>query len=311
MSQEWMPGQLVNSKQPGHPLLEVRNVSKFFPGVIALDGITFTLEQGEILGIVGENGAGKSTLMKSISGALTPDFGQITIDGEEMVSGDPRAISQHGLSMIYQELTVIPNLTAEENVCLGAWPVNKGFLKKNEMREIYLKVSEVLGSNIPAKTLGSNLSVAEKQIVEILRALASNKRVIILDEPTTALGLEERTALKKIMKNLASADKGLVFISHDLDDILDICDRVMVLREGRVVTIDESVGLTKDSLVKSMLGREIKKAKNMERNPRSSEIPTIKIQNLQSSKLCIEELAIYPGEITAIAGLVGSGRSEL
>jgi ABC-type sugar transport system ATPase subunit len=311
MSEKWAPGPLDNSKVPGHSLLEVRNISKKFPGVIALDDITFSLKAGEILGIVGENGAGKSTLMKSISGALAPDSGQILIDGVALTLGDPRIISQHGLSMIYQELTVIPNLSAEENVCLGAWPGSKGFLKKSEMRETYLKVSEVLGSSIPAKTLGSNLSVAEKQIVEILRALVSNKQVIILDEPTTALGLEERTALKKIMKNLAHAGKGLAFISHDLDDVLDICDRVMVLREGRVVTIDNSASQTKDSLVKSMLGREIKKAKNMERNLRSSETPTIKVRNLHSSKLSIDDLAIYPGEITAIAGLVGSGRSEL
>lgn len=218
------------------PTLEMRNVSKTFPGVKALDGVHLKAWGGEVLALMGENGAGKSTLMKILSGAYQPDAGaEILINGQHVDISDPIAAKRHGIAIIYQELSLAPNLTVAENMFLGDELQRRGFVDRRSMNEQCRPVLQRLGAPFGPETRVGTLSIAEQQLVEIARALHAKSKILVLDEPTTALSSRESERLFTLVRQLRSEGIALIYISHRMAEVYDLSDRVSVLRDGTYV----------------------------------------------------------------------------
>src|SRR5215207_7824588 len=214
-------------------LLRMTGIAKQFPGVQALDGVAFDVEEGEVHGLLGENGAGKSTLLKIISGALQPDAGTIEFDGSRLVLPTPEAALALGIVTIYQEFNLVPSLTVAENVFLGREPVTGPFVSWKTMRRDTCALALRYGLDLPANRLVRNLSVAQQQMAEIPRALPVRSRLIILDEPPSALSDTESQRMFAIMRDLQRDGISTIFVTHRLSEVLQICDRVTVLRDGK------------------------------------------------------------------------------
>src|SRR5687768_17486023 len=236
-------------------LLRMTGIAKQFPGVQALDGVAFDVEEGEVHGLLGENGAGKSTLLKIISGALQPDSGTIEFDGSRLVLPTPEAALALGIVTIYQEFNLVPSLTVAENVFLGREPVSGPFVSWKTMRRDTRALAVRYGLDLPANRLVRNLSVAQQQMVEIARALSVRSRLIIMDEPTSALSDTESQRLFAIMRDLRRDGISTIFVTHRLSEVLQICDRITVLRDGRLSGKAAAAGLTVDSIIRMMVGR--------------------------------------------------------
>lgn len=234
--------------------IRVRNVSKTFPGVQALRSVSFELATGEVHGLVGANGAGKSTLIRMLSGASTPDSGEIEVNGAPMFFDDPRAQRGNGIAAIYQELTIVPEMTALSNVFLGAVPHRWFFADRGRMERRFNELATWMGLKIPPKVKAGTLSVANQQMLEIMRAVQAEHSVIIMDEPTAPLGPFERSRLYDLIGRLQANGVSIIFISHDLDEVLRLCDRISVMRDGELVATRTATAWNKDSLVQSMLG---------------------------------------------------------
>ena len=215
------------------PLLQVTDVSKQYPGVQALDGVSFDLRAGEIHGLLGENGAGKSTLLKILSGAEQPDGGRIEVDGQAWVLSRPQDAQARGIATIYQELNLLPNLSVAENVFIGREPGGRVFLDWRRLARQTREATARVGLDIDPMAIVRDLSVAEQQMVEIARALSQDARLIIMDEPTSALSEAEVERLFAIVGELRAAGLGIIFVTHRLDEVIHICDRATVLRDGR------------------------------------------------------------------------------
>lgn len=300
-------------------LVEMKGVVKKFPGVTALKDISFDIRAGEVHVLLGENGAGKSTLMKILSGVYQPTEGTIVINGKAFSKLTPKDSTENGISVIYQELSVINELSIQENLFVGKLPMKKiGPVKVvdyGEMNRRAVELMEKVGLKRDPKTLVEEISISEKQQVEIAKALAANSSVLVMDEPTASLTSEEVRHLFKIVRQLKAEGKGVVFISHKLGEIIEIGDRVSVLKDGVYVGTKDVKGVTADDLVTMMVGRQIQKTYQSPDAPESFEKEEVifEVRNLSRKDNKVRDVSfkLHRGEILGFSGLVGSGRSEM
>ena len=297
------------------PRLEMRGISKTFPGVKALDNVQLKAWGGEVMAVMGENGAGKSTLMKILSGAYQADTGgEILIDGKPAAITDPIAAKRHGVAIIYQELALAPNLTVAENIYLGAEPTRAGQVDRRAMEAGCQPVLERLGAPFTAKTPVGTLSIAEQQLVEIARALHAKSRILVLDEPTTALSARETERLFALIRQLRADGIALLYISHRMAEIYELADRVSVLRDGGYVGTLDRAGLSAEALVKMMVGRDLSSFYKKEHDPHGGRGATVlEVRGITDGGKRVHpcSFTVHQGEVLGIAGLVGSGRTEL
>ena len=290
-------------------LLEMRGITKRFPGVVALDGVDFELEKGEVHVLLGENGAGKSTLIKMLSGAYQPDEGEILLNGEPVSISSATDAQERGISTIYQEFNLVPQLTVAENIFLGRQPRLFGVVDRRKMQEEARKLLERMKVLVDPSALISNLGVAQRQMVEIAKALSLNARILIMDEPTASLSGQEVERLFEIVRGLKEEKVGVIFISHHLEEVAEIGDRVTVLRDGKMV---DRVPASTDhrEFVRMMVGRSIE-----DQFPRrQSEVGEVmlEVKNLSREGI-LEDVSfeVRAGEVVGMAGIVGAGRTEL
>jgi ABC-type sugar transport system ATPase subunit len=300
-------------------LLRVTGTDKQFPGVKALDQVNLEVLEGEVHGLLGENGAGKSTLLKILSGALAADSGTIEFDGRQVVLPDPQSAQNLGIVTIYQEFNLIPSMSVAENLFLGREPVRGPFVSWPAMRRRTRELAQRYGLDLPAGKEVHDLSVAQQQMVEIARALSMRSRLIIMDEPTSALTGKETQRLFAIIRELKREGISTIFVTHRLPEVLQICDRVTVLRDGRVSGHADVAGLTIDRIIRMMVGRSASELFK----PLPERVPgevVLKVKGLSRRgavtdprAVVVEDIAfdLRRGEILGIAGLVGSGRTEL
>lgn len=293
------------------PRLEMRQIQKRFGATIALDNVGFTVAAGQVHALVGENGAGKSTLMKILSGAYKPDAGSIILDGEPFLPRNPLEARRRGVAMIYQELSLAPHLTVEENILLGMEPNKLGFIHQREVRKRTLDaIQQFDHPEIKPDTRVSNLSVSAQQLVEIGRALVVGCRVLVFDEPTSSLGQRDIERLFEIINHLKLKGISIVYISHFLEEVQKVADCLTVLRDGKVVGTQEVHSVTPDDIVRMMVGREISDL--YPRSTRQPGEPVLEVDNLAGFKKPeLASLTLHRGEILGISGLVGAGRTEL
>lgn len=293
-------------------MLEMRKISKSFPGVKALENVNIKAYGGEVLALLGENGAGKSTLMKILSGVYTKDEGQIFIAGKEVEVQGIKHAEQLGVTIIHQELSVLHNLTVGENIFLGNEKFDKYTRKinKKELRERSIRFLEQIGCNIDPDTKVSDITVGEMQMIEIAKALTKNSSIIIMDEPTTALTDVETKKLFEVIRKLKDKGIAIVYISHRMDEIFQICDAITVLRDGKHVGDKRIEEVTKDDLITMMVGRKLEEQFPYKSVNRTKSL--LKVENLSlGDKVKDASFEVNGGEILGISGLMGSGRTEL
>jgi ribose transport system ATP-binding protein len=290
-------------------LLAARHLTKSYGGVTVLADLDLEVGAGEIRALVGENGAGKSTLIKILTGAVVPDMGEVQIDGTPLPPGRPLATRDRGISVVYQEFTLVPDLTVAENVFLGR-EAGGLWLRRSEMRRKAQAVLHDLGVSLDAGALVRSLSVAQQQMVEIARALVTDARVLILDEPSATLTATEVDSLFQILRRLRAKGLGIVYVSHRLDEIFALADSVTVLRDGRHVVTAPAETLTRETLIRHMVGRDVSE----EFPPRqfSPGATVLEIDRLAAPPRFTEaSLTVGRGEIVGVAGLVGAGRTSM
>ena len=293
----------------GPPLLEMRGMVKSFPGVQALRGVDLTLRRGEVLALLGENGAGKSTLIKLLGGGLRPEAGVIRIDGRDTPLVTPQASRQAGVAVIYQEFNLVPGLTAVENMFLGRESTRGGFLARGvEARRaagLFARLGVAVDLELPCR----RLTTAQQQLVEIAKALACEARIIVMDEPSAALTPHEVGRLFTIIRELRSQGIAIIYISHRLEEVFALADRVTVLRDGRNVGERPIAQITRRQIIEWMVGRELQ-----DEFPRRQVTPgavRLEVRGLRRGRAVREvSFSVRRGEILALAGLVGAGRTE-
>lgn len=295
------------------PALEMRGISKTFPGVKALDNVQLRAWTGEIHSLMGENGAGKSTLMKILSGAYTMDpGGEIKIDGKPVQIDNPHAARASGIAIIYQELSLSPNLTVAENIFLGNEPTRfGGLVDRNKMFRETGEVLERLGADFGPQAIVGRLSIAEQQQVEIARALHQKSHILIMDEPTTALSTRETDRLFDLIKRLRDQGIAIIYISHRMGEIYELSDRVSVLRDGTYVGTLERDELSAERLVQMMVGRPL--TDMFEEKGHAKDEVVLEVKDLTDGGKRVKpcSFTLHAGEVLGLAGLVGAGRSEL
>ncbi|MEJ0092932.1 MAG: sugar ABC transporter ATP-binding protein [Methylocella sp.] len=292
-------------------LLDMRHVSKAFLGVSVLTDVSLTLDAGEVLGIVGENGAGKSTLIKILAGVHQPNHGSIWLQGKLFAPCDPREALQAGITVVHQELSLFPDRTVAENIFAGALPRNGfGAIRRTRLLWETRAALKRIGLDISPTTKIRSLSLAQRQLVEIARALRRRARIIVMDEPTAALTGHEVELLKKKIRALKADGVGVIFISHHLEEVFAICDRIAVMRDGLSVEVRPAAGWTKEALVQTMVNRPIDKF--FPKKAIALGAIVLDVQGL-SSKGRFENVSfnVRAGEIYGLAGLVGAGRTEV
>lgn len=291
-------------------VLEVKNVTKTYPGVVALDKVSFDVDKGEILALIGENGAGKSTVIKTIAGAVTPDSGSIVIDGKEYGKLTPSVAKEAGIGVVYQELNLVPSLSIMENIFLGDKVGNKKFLPDfKEMKKRSEEIMSDLGVKIDVSTQVQMLSTAQMQIVEIAKAVVKNCKVLIMDEPSASIPMAEVNNMFRIVRRLKEKGVAVIYISHRLEELFELCDRVTVFRDGQFVVTRNVADITKKDLIKYMIGRELTE-KFPVRNVKIGE-PVLELKDLTGNSDFHINMMLHKGEILGLAGLVGAGRTEL
>ena len=290
-------------------LLEMRDIVKQYPGVLALDKVSIDLNPGEVHCLIGENGAGKSTLMKVLSGAIKKDSGEIFVNGEKAEFNSPSGSQALGISIIYQDFKLVPELSAAANIFLGREINDSFFLNKKEMNIKAEKTISQLGEKIDVTLPVYRLSTAERQMIEIAKAIAGNVKILAMDEPTAPLTSTEIKSLFGVIRKLKANGVGIIYISHRLEEIFEIGDRVTVLRDGKLVHSAEMKEVNKNDLIKLMVGRELADEYPGSKAVKGSEI--LRVENLSSDKINDVSFSLCKGEVLGIAGLVGAGRSEL
>jgi ABC-type sugar transport system ATPase subunit len=292
-------------------LLELKNISKNFGGVRALDKVNFDIEKGEIHGLLGENGAGKSTLMKIISGALKQDEGKIKLEGEEVKLRSPLDAENKGIAMVYQELHLLTDLSVAENIFISEF--NQKNYGKINWKDLYKRAEnemKKLDVNIDVRKKIKEISVAEQQIVAIIRALVSESKILIMDEPTSALSLKDIKFLLEFLQKLKEKGYSIIFITHKLDEVLEITDRITVLRNGKKIEVLETDETDENELSKLIIGRSVDNIYptiNQNKGKKLLELNNISLKN----KLKNISFSLFEGEILGIVGLLGAGKTEI
>jgi ribose transport system ATP-binding protein len=293
------------------PLLEAFGITKQFPGTLALDNVQLELLPGEIHVVMGENGAGKSTLMKILSGVIFPDGGELRLEGKPVAFKTPYQALEHGIAIVYQELNVVSTLTVAENIFPGRLPVNIfGMVRYRELFWNAERAIQKLTTDIDPRAFLGDLSIAQQQLVEIAKALSRECKVLILDEPTSALTDREADILLTLLRRLANEGIGILYISHKLKEVFQVADRVTVLRDGKYVGTHAISDTSPDMLIRMMVGREL----GTLFPHRSEKIgkPLLQVQNLRVDGFTAHNsFELYEGEILGFSGLIGSGRTEL
>lgn len=296
----------------GNYLLEMRNVSKSFPGVQALKDVQINVMPGEVHALMGENGAGKSTLMKCLFGIYKMDQGEIRISGSPVEIGNPQQALRFGIAMVQQELEQVPRRNVMDNIWLGRYPRKGLFVDDRKMYRDTLKIIEMFNMNIDPRIQVNNLSVSMKQMADIVKAVSYNAKVIVLDEPTSSLTEKETEALFKIIKQLKREGCGIIYISHKIEEVIAISDRVTVLRDGQWVATEHIHDMDANKLIKLMVNRELGKRFPLKDKTVGDTILRVEnLSSLYSPKIRDVSFELRAGEILGIGGLVGAGRTEL
>ena len=293
------------------PILSLRNIRKSFGPIEVLHGVDLDVHPGEVVALLGENGAGKSTLSNIISGTILPSSGDMTWQGADYAPATPRDAMDSGVGMIHQELLLLPYLSIAENVFLGRYPSKLGMLDRKTMEERAYSGLQRLGLDISPRRLVEGLSTANQQLIEIAKALTLNARLLILDEPTAALGGEETQKLFEQIERLKKDGVGIIYISHRLEEIKKIADRIVVMRDGEKVKEFDSADVPVRTIVEAMVGRSLERMFPPIPAPQSGTV--LEVRNLTSAQGSFEDInfSVGKGEILGIAGLVGAGRTEL
>lgn len=291
------------------PLLTMEGIEKSFPGVKALDEVSLELHAGEVLALVGENGAGKSTLIKVLSGAHRPDAGRLLLDGQPLVVATPADAQRAGIAVIYQEFNLVPTLSARENIFLGQEDAVGGFLRRRREHRAAVELFARMGVEIDPEVPCRSLTVAQQQVVEIAKALSLRARILVMDEPTATLSSEEVERLFAIIRDLKRRGIGVIYISHRLDEVFEVADRVMVLRDGQHIATRPVGAVSRDELIEKMVGRRLEN--EFPKEPAAIGPPRLVVRGLsRGSKVRNVSFQVRAGEVLALTGLVGSGRTE-
>ena len=295
------------------PLLKMEGIYKEFPGVVAVDHVDLELEHAEVLALIGENGAGKSTMMKILGGAYVPEGGRILIDGKETDVSSPQKALDSGISVIYQELNYLNYMSIAENLFLGRLPVKGGKgnrVDHKKLREESMRIQKIIGLDAwdPMTTL-EELSVGEKQLVEIGKAYARNVRVLVMDEPTSALNDKETERLFELIRMVKADGISVIYISHKLDEIMAVSDRVQVMRDGKSVGVRKTSEITKDDMVTMMVGRQISDMYPI--TPLEPGAPELEVKGLCSGFVRDVNFTLHAGEVLGLYGLMGAGCEEI
>ena len=295
-------------------LLEMRNIDKVFPGVRALSNVDFTLHAGEIHSLMGENGAGKSTLVKVLTGVYPKDGGTIHLNGREISPKTPKEAQEEGISTVYQEVNLCPNLTVAENIFIGREPRRFGFIDWKEVNRRSVELLQKLDVDIDVNKTLDNYPVAIQQMVAIARAVDVDAKILILDEPTSSLNEGETARLFKIVRQLQKQGMGIIFISHFLEQIYELCDHITILRNGELVGSYEVAKLPRLELIARMVGKDLNDVKDMDKMAEKS-VPSEEVFIETDHAASIGQikdvsLQIHKGEVIGFAGLLGSGRTE-
>jgi ribose transport system ATP-binding protein len=289
------------------PRFEMRGVRKSFGATVAVDGVDFAVAGGEVCALVGQNGAGKSTLMAILSGAVRPDAGAMLLEGRTYAPRDPREAREAGVAMIHQELSLAPHLTVMENIALGMEPARRGVLRWQEMRQTAASALAQLGhSDIRPDAIVADLSPAAQQLVEVARALASGSRVLVLDEPTSSLTHDDVRRLFGLIRRLRDQGLAIVYISHFIEEVKAVSDRIAVLRDGRNAGGGATAEMSSDAIVRLMIGRQVD-----DLYPHAAREPGEALLELTDVQPGAATLTVRRGEIVGIAGLLGAGRTRL
>lgn len=293
-------------------ILEMRNIVKVFAGVHALNGVQFKLNKGEIHALIGENGAGKSTLMKILLGIYKADEGEIYLKGKKISFSSPSMALKNGISMIHQEISLVPEMDVAENIWLGREHLfmTAGIISKKKRREATQKLLNELGIELKSTDYVKNISIAQAQLTELARAVSYNSDIIIMDEPTSALTTKEVEILYSVVRKLAGEGKSIVFISHKLEEIYEICSKATVLRDGTYVTTRDSSDLPMDELITLIVGR--KQSRVYEKENYAKENVILEVRNFCCEGIFNDvNFEIHEGEVLGFSGLMGAGRTEI
>ena len=293
-------------------LLELADISKRFPGVVALDAARLDLAEGEVHALMGENGAGKSTLMKIVTGLFPPDAGEIRLDGRPVRFAGPEQARAAGIQTVFQELTVLPNRTVAENLLIGREPIRMGglWLDRRAMRDEAQAILDRFGIALDAATSAGSLSTGQRQLVEIARACARKPRVLILDEPTSSLGRTEEDLLFDLVRRLKAEGVGIIYITHRMSEVFALSDRITVLRDGKFVLTGRTADLDRPALIRAMVGRDVSEARV--RGAAASLPVVLEARGLSRPPVVRgADLTLRAGEVLGMAGLMGAGRTEI
>ncbi len=291
--------------------LSFHGITKRFPGVLALDGVSFAVERGTCHALIGENGAGKSTLGKILAGVHTADSGEIRLDGRVIHPTTPLLARQLGIAMVHQELAFCPNLSVAENLCLGDLPRRRGFVDRAALRARARAMLAAIGADIDPATIIGNLSTGREQLVQIAAAVGTGAQVIVMDEPTSSLSAAETADLFKLVRELKARGITLIYVSHRIEELFALCDHITVLRDGRHVATDKISETHPQRVVTQMIGREllITTPSHLAHEPGPERL---RIEGLSSpGRFSDISLSVRAGEIVGVAGIVGAGRSEV
>ena len=290
-------------------VLQVENLTKRYPGVTALDNVSFTIEAGEVRGLIGENGAGKSTIIKSIAGAISFEEGALIINGKRYTSITPTVAIENGISVIYQEFNLVPSMTVAENIFLGEKVGGNYVADFREMERRSKEIFDRFGVNIDVKAQVGTLSTAQKQLVEIAKSISKNAKVLFMDEPSASLSVSETEVMLDIVRTLKKDGLAIVYVSHRLDELFEICDSVTVMRDGKMIETRRIEDLNRQTLIRLMVGRELNET-YPEREKKSDEV-VLELKDVYGNGDVGISMKLYKGEILGLGGLVGCGRSEL
>ncbi len=290
-------------------LLEVQQMTRRFPGVLALNQVDFNVRAGEVHALVGENGAGKSTMINILAGVLQPSSGKMLLDGNQVVFHNPADTQRAGISVIFQEFNLVPHLSVAENIFINREPTRNGMVDWQKMNQRSSEALKRLEIDIDPRVPVSSLSVAQQQLVEIARALAFDARVIVMDEPTAALSEREVDRLLEIVRSMAKENVGVIYVSHKLEEVFRVADRITILRDGTHILTDEASNLDEAKVIYAMVGRALVHGKSPDR-PVGEVVMSVKNLNVEDSVHNVS-FELHAGEVLGLAGLMGSGANEV